>query len=515
MFLVLQITSHLLNRTIDNNNFKQITIKKTKHLFVILLIINCQFLFVNSFAQFTKVLDFNGTNGSNPYINSSLMQASDGMLYGVTYTGGGVGVLFQYNPTLNIYTIKFNFDGIANGSYPSGSLMQASDGMLYGMAQGGANDASGGVLFQYDPINNIYIKKFDFDGATKGSNPNGTLMQASDGMLYGMTPNGGANNMGVLFKYNPATSFYTKMLDFAGVTNGNGPLGSLMQASDGMLYGMTFKGGTSTACSGGCGTLFRYCIPVLFTCSPTICDGQSLTVGTHTYTASNTYIDTLNSYRDCDSIVTTNLTVLPANTFSQTLSLCQGNSITVGAHTYTASNTYTDTLTSYTGCDSVVTTELTVNTVDTSATMSNNTITANATSATYLWINCNDNLVIAGQTNQSYTATANGSYAVIVTQNSCSDTSACYDITTTGSVENSFAGAISIYPNPVSNELIIEFFGNKNNSGFEIVNPIGQVVFKGNLLEKTIVQTSGFAPGVYLIKLENGKTYEFKKIVKE
>ena len=75
--------------------------------------------------------------------------------------------------------------------------------------------------------------------------------------------------------------------------------------------------------------------------------------------------------------------------------------------------------------------------------------------------------------------------------------------------------SFTVYPNPVSDELIIAFQGNKNNTGFEIVNPTGQVIFKGDLLEKTVVQTSNFAPGVYLIKLNNGKSYEFKKIVKE
>ena len=75
--------------------------------------------------------------------------------------------------------------------------------------------------------------------------------------------------------------------------------------------------------------------------------------------------------------------------------------------------------------------------------------------------------------------------------------------------------AISIYPNPVSNELNIELKGNIEQVNFEIFNSIGQVVFKGSLVEKTTVQTSNFAPGVYIIKLENGKTFEFKKIIKE
>jgi hypothetical protein len=73
---------------------------------------------------------------------------------------------------------------------------------------------------------------------------------------------------------------------------------------------------------------------------------------------------------------------------------------------------------------------------------------------------------------------------------------------------------IKVYPNPVSDKLIIEVEGNKNNPGVEILNSIGQVVFEGNLSEKTIVQTSNFSPGIYLMKIENGRSFEFKKILK-
>ena len=66
-----------------------------------------------------------------------------------------------------------------------------------------------------------------------------------------------------------------------------------------------------------------------------------------------------------------------------------------------------------------------------------------------------------------------------------------------------------------SNELVIENKGNKEKTDFEISNSLGQVVFKGSLLQKTIVNTSEFASGVYLIKIKNGKSFEFRKIVKE
>ncbi|MHB8401627.1 MAG: choice-of-anchor tandem repeat GloVer-containing protein, partial [Bacteroidia bacterium] len=190
-------------------------------------------LTVNASAQYTKLLDFAGTGvtivGQQPL--GTLCAASDGKLYGLTYQDGAnnLGVLFQYNPTTNIYTKNLDFAGATNGSYPQGSLMQASDGMLYGMTSaGGANSL--GVLFQYNPSTNVYTKKLDFAGATNGSNPIGSLMQASDGMLYGMAYQGGANSLGVLFQYNPSTNVYTKKLDFAGATNGSNPIGSLMQA---------------------------------------------------------------------------------------------------------------------------------------------------------------------------------------------------------------------------------------------------------------------------------------------
>ena len=73
---------------------------------------------------------------------------------------------------------------------------------------------------------------------------------------------------------------------------------------------------------------------------------------------------------------------------------------------------------------------------------------------------------------------------------------------------------LSIYPNPVSNELIIEIEGNNDNLKFEITNSLGQDVFQGNVVEKTIIQTSNFASGVYLIKLENGNSFEYKKLIK-
>src|ERR1035437_2750803 len=128
----------------------------------------------------------------------------------------------------------------------------------------------------------------------------------------------------------------------------------------------------------------------------------------------------------------------------------------------------------------------------------------------------NQNGFINSATNQDYTVSVTGDYYVIVTLLGCSsDASNIINVIPTDIEVTENNKSIKIYPNPVSNELIIEIEGNNGKVNFEILNLIGQVVFKGTTTEKTVVQTSSFAPGVYVIKLENGKTFEFKKIVKE
>jgi hypothetical protein len=71
---------------------------------------------------------------------------------------------------------------------------------------------------------------------------------------------------------------------------------------------------------------------------------------------------------------------------------------------------------------------------------------------------------------------------------------------------------IKIYPNPVKNELRIDFEG---GSTFEIMNLMGQIVYSGNLINNQIVQTSNFTSGVYFIKFNSGNLSEYKKIIKE
>jgi hypothetical protein len=122
---------------------------------------------------------------------------------------------------------------------------------------------------------------------------------------------------------------------------------------------------------------------------------------------------------------------------------------------------------------------------------------------------------INGATTQDYTPAKSGEYYVIVSLNGCtSNLSNKVNFIPTGTEHLESAKSIKVYPNPVTKELVIEIEGNLNQTNFEIVNSVGQAVFKGTMFEKTVVQTASFASGVYLLKLESGNTFEFKKIIK-
>jgi uncharacterized repeat protein (TIGR03803 family) len=198
------------------------------------------------------LVDFNITDGSNP-LNHPI-QASDGSLYGLIPAGGNKnkGVLFRYNLKTSVDTVLVNFAGATNGSTPRGHLMQASNGLLYGMTSSGGSKNEG-VIFSYDPVKlkDSVLWNFDTTGGMPG-NPYGSLIQATNGLLYGLTPAGGINKTGSIFSYNISLGTVT-MYTSLNATTGKSPYGDLVQAPDGLLYGLTLNGGKNND-----GTLFSF-----------------------------------------------------------------------------------------------------------------------------------------------------------------------------------------------------------------------------------------------------------------
>ncbi len=194
-----------------------------------------------------------GTDGSYP--KAGLVQGADGNFYGTTLAGGtstncpaGCGTVFQITPSGSLTTLhSFNrFDG----AYPSTGLAKDSYGYYYGTTRTGAASFWGSV-YRISP-NGSLTTLHSFRGNPDGGNPEGTLVQGSDGNFYGMTLNGGEIGQGSVFRISPSGNL-TTLWSFTLGADGGSPWAGLVQGSDGDFYGTTSIGGAHVSF----GTVFR------------------------------------------------------------------------------------------------------------------------------------------------------------------------------------------------------------------------------------------------------------------
>ncbi len=194
------------------------------------------------------------TNVSAPL--AGVIQGTDGFLYGSTSVGGSsnVGTIFKVNTNGSAFQVVFNFDTTTtNGWGPSGSLALWTNGMLYGTtSQGGSSNV--GTIFKINTNGSSFALLHGFSGANDGANPDAGVWVANDGFLYGTTQNGGSNNFGTVFKVDANGGNYSILHHFGGTARNDGrlPAGRIVLGSDGLLYGATYNGGTEDI-----GTLFR------------------------------------------------------------------------------------------------------------------------------------------------------------------------------------------------------------------------------------------------------------------
>jgi uncharacterized protein (TIGR03437 family) len=197
---------------------------------------------------------------------AGLIQASDGNFYGTTSSGGigSYGTVFKFTPggaLTTLHTFCSNYPQCADGGEPLAALIQASDGNLYGTTYyGGANyDPSvniSGTVFKITPGGTL-TTLYSFcaqANCTDGQGPVAGLVQASDGNLYGTTVYGGSRGLGTIFKITPGGTLTTlySICSQSGCIDGDSPIGGLVQASDGNLYGTMDGGGAN-----GNGTAFK------------------------------------------------------------------------------------------------------------------------------------------------------------------------------------------------------------------------------------------------------------------
>jgi hypothetical protein len=286
----------------------------------------------------------------------------------------------------------------------------------------------------------------------------------------------------------------------------------------------------------------------------TICEGDSviLTAGAaNTYLWSNgattqsivvstpgNYSVTVANASGCSATsssttVTVNPLPIAAITPSGSATICQGDVITLAAATassYLWSNgaksqrisvstpgSYSVKVTNAEGCSAtspattVIVNPLPVTTV----TQTGSILSADTKDATYQWLDCGKDFApIKGATQQSYNATTNGNYAVSISANGCSDTSACYNVAITGVNDKTIDERIKIYPNPTSGKLMIES-ASMSIERIEMYNVLGENILRYDALQlPSEIDISVQPSGIYYVIVRSVNREEVIKVVK-
>jgi len=220
----------------------------------------------SSAQTFTKLFSFNETDGADP-INSTLVQGADGNLYGTTAYAGATNAGTLFKITLGgRFTTLYNFcsqPSCTDGLEPIGGLALDTNGDLYGVTYGGGvnnGNLNSGTVFKITPTGQLTtLHKFCTQSScTDGASPTGALLRGADGNFYGTTTRGGTAGLGTIFKITPSGAF-TLLSSFVctetSCPGGSVPNGGLLQAIDGNLYGTSYYGGPYYWCIGG-GVLF-------------------------------------------------------------------------------------------------------------------------------------------------------------------------------------------------------------------------------------------------------------------
>jgi hypothetical protein len=219
-----------------------------------------------------------------------------------------------------------------------------------------------------------------------------------------------------------------------------------------------------------------------------------------TYTASGIYTIQIPNTAGCDSTITLDLTINQSSSSTLTELACWEYTAPDGM-IYSSSGTYTAVIANAAGCDSIITINLTIETTDTLVNVSNGTLTVNENGATYQWFDCTTMQPVGGETNQSFTPTANGTYGVNVTTANCSLNSGCHTIADVGLAESATLD-LKVFPNPVNTELHII---NEQGEGLTL-----QLFDNSGKLLQTLV-TSEFNVTISMENIPSG-VYQLKAI---
>lgn len=212
----------------------------------------CIFEFDTASNTLINVQDLSNTTGANP--TGAPIVANTGNLFLTTSLSGpsNFGSLLEYNPINDLLFTRHAFTNTGNdGTFPNGAPFQAANGVIYGMTNSGGT-SNYGTIYSYNPLNNIYTKLQDFLGNSNGRNPGLSTLEELNGRLIGTTTIGGSNNGGAVIDYNYTANTLTAYSFTASLVQGYKPFG-IRRSNNGNFYGVSELAGANNT-----GTIFEF-----------------------------------------------------------------------------------------------------------------------------------------------------------------------------------------------------------------------------------------------------------------
>lgn len=246
------------------------------------------------------------------------------------------------------------------------------------------------------------------------------------------------------------------------------------------------------------------------------CGSYTWALRGETYTVSGFYNDTIPNVSGCDSIITLELTILESTVSTLTASACGSYYWGQTGLTYNFSGIYKDTIPNAAGCDSVVTLSLLIHQIPQGTIVSDGqaTLSVNTIAEVVDWIDCTTNQTIPGQQGQAtFTPTENGNYAAILenTMTLCRDTSDCYPVGFVGIREYSLLN-LNITPNPAQDQVTVTFNG--ENSQLTVWNAQGKQVLVQTIENGANIPLITLESGIYLFRLQTPGGTAIQRVVK-
>ncbi|HRH03924.1 MAG TPA: T9SS type A sorting domain-containing protein [Bacteroidia bacterium] len=204
-------------------------------------------------------------------------------------------------------------------------------------------------------------------------------------------------------------------------------------------------------------------------------------------------------------------------TTSQSIVACESFNWIDGNTYLTSNNTASITYSDSSGCDSIVTLNLTIINLNDSIIQSGITLTSLDSNASYQWLDCNNAYsAIIGATSQSYIASTNGNYALMLSLNGCVDTSSCYTIIGVNIVDNKSSWGSIFYPNPTKGKINIYLSNNvKLPVALSLFNMLGEKVLETEIIKTSTELYLDVSVGIYFLRLQDDENQHIQKIVLE